>query len=115
MRNDRVVLFPVVVELMPQHAAGDPWAQIHLVEKVFMIDAAEILTFRPHAVNTAPNFRGRIFLDKVFPGGIFLVVPIVPLKVVDYVNNKELGIIQGATAKLRVKFEDNLLLEVTPA
>ena len=36
-------------------------------------------------------------------------------KVVDYVNNKDLGIIQGTTAKLPVKFEDDLLLEVTPA
>jgi alpha-galactosidase len=36
-------------------------------------------------------------------------------KVVDYVNNKDLGIIQGPMAKLPVKFEDNLLLEVTPA
>ncbi len=35
-------------------------------------------------------------------------------KVVDYVNNRDLGTVQGPTAKLNVEFADSLLLEVTP-
>lgn len=35
-------------------------------------------------------------------------------KIVDYVNNKELGTVQGPAAKLQVEFEDNLLLEAIP-
>jgi len=34
-------------------------------------------------------------------------------KVVDYVNNRELGVVQGPTAKLKVEFTDNLLLQAT--
>jgi alpha-galactosidase len=36
-------------------------------------------------------------------------------KVVDYVNRKELGGVQGPTARLKVEFEDNLLVEAIPA
>jgi alpha-galactosidase len=36
-------------------------------------------------------------------------------KVVDYVNRKELGSVQGPTARLKVEFEDNLLVEAIPA
>jgi len=35
-------------------------------------------------------------------------------KVVDYVNNKEIGTVQGPKAVIDVKFEDSLLLEVIP-
>jgi hypothetical protein len=34
-------------------------------------------------------------------------------KVVDYVNNKELGIIKGEKPYLNISFDDYLLLEVT--
>jgi alpha-galactosidase len=35
-------------------------------------------------------------------------------KVVDYVNNKDYGVVNGPSAKLKVEFVDNLLLEATP-
>lgn len=35
-------------------------------------------------------------------------------RVVDYVNHRELGTVQGPTGRLNVEFEDNLLLEATP-
>ena len=38
-----------------------------------------------------------------------------PYRVTDYVNQKDLGIVNGPTAKLKVDFNDHLLLEATPA
>jgi len=35
-------------------------------------------------------------------------------KILDYVNNKDHGFVTGPTAKLKVEFEENLLLEATP-
>jgi alpha-galactosidase len=35
-------------------------------------------------------------------------------RVVDYVNQKDYGMVQGPTAKLRAKFGDYLLLEAIP-
>ena len=37
-----------------------------------------------------------------------------PYRVTDYVNQKDLGIVNGPTAKLKVDFNDHLLLEATP-
>ncbi|HYK39075.1 MAG TPA: hypothetical protein VEU98_03560, partial [Candidatus Eremiobacteraceae bacterium] len=36
-------------------------------------------------------------------------------RVLDYVNNKDYGTVQGPSAKLPADFKGNLLLEVTPA
>jgi alpha-galactosidase len=38
-----------------------------------------------------------------------------PYRVTNYVNQKDLGIVNGPTAKLKVDFNDHLLLEATPA
>jgi len=35
-------------------------------------------------------------------------------RVLDYVNNKDYGTVSGPTARLRVEFQDNLLLQATP-
>lgn len=35
-------------------------------------------------------------------------------QVVDYVHNRQLGVVEGPTAKLKVEFSDSLLLQVTP-
>lgn len=37
-----------------------------------------------------------------------------PYKVLDYVNNRDLGIVRGPTAKLRIEFTDSLLLQASP-
>jgi len=36
-------------------------------------------------------------------------------RVTDYVHNKDLGTVTGPTAKLKVDFDDNLLLQAVPA
>jgi alpha-galactosidase len=36
-------------------------------------------------------------------------------RVTDYVNGKDFGTVQGPTARLTVNFEDNLLLQASPA
>jgi len=35
-------------------------------------------------------------------------------KVVDYVHNRELGVVHGPTAKLKVEFSDSLLIQAAP-
>jgi alpha-galactosidase len=36
-------------------------------------------------------------------------------KILDYVSNKDHGFVTGPTARLKVEFKENLLLEATPA
>jgi len=51
------------------------------------------------------TWKGEVELRGLEPG---------VYKVADYINNLELGVVHGPTAKLHVEFSDNLLLQATP-
>ena len=61
------------------------------------------------ALSARPNprniWKGEIELRGLQPGSY---------KVVDYIHNRELGIVRGPTAKLRVEFSDSLLIQAAP-
>ena len=60
----------------------------------------------PSRTNAKNIWKGEVELRGLKPG---------THKIVDYVNHKSLGMVQGPTARLEVEFEDNLLLEAIPA
>jgi alpha-galactosidase len=67
--------------------------------------------------NTAdsPSLRGSTNPQRTWQGKVELRgLKNGSFKVVDYVNNKEIGTVQGPKAVIDVKFEDSLLLEVIP-
>ncbi len=59
----------------------------------------------PSASTPANRWRGEVELRGLQAASY---------NVVDYANNRALGVVQGPTAKLKIEFADNLLLEVTP-
>lgn len=68
--------------------------------------------YAPEEPGTSPEKTGAagIWKGEVELRGL----PSGPNHVVDYVNNKDYGVVQGPTAKLWVEFTGSLLLEVTP-
>ncbi len=59
----------------------------------------------PSAQNHKNAWKGEVELRGLLTGSY---------KVMDYVNNRDLGVVQGPIGRLRVEFLDNLLLEVIP-
>ena len=61
------------------------------------------------ALSAKPNpkniWKGEVELRGLQPGSY---------KVVDYVHHRELGVVHGPTAKLKVEFSDSLLIQTTP-
>ena len=80
MRNDGVIFFSVIVELMPQNAAGNPGTHIYLAENFFVFDAGQIFATRTQAVDAAANFCRRIFFNKIISSREFPVIAVVFFK-----------------------------------
>jgi alpha-galactosidase len=59
----------------------------------------------PGGEKGAENWSGEVELRGLSAGSY---------KVADYVNHKDYGTVSGPTARLKLDFANNLLLEVTP-
>ena len=85
------------------------------VPEAYAIEKDGKMFYAFYSTSDSPSLRGSTNSQRTWQGKVELRgLKDGHYKIVDYVNNKEIGSVQGPKAVVDVKFEDSILLEAIP-